>query len=243
MHTDDFKRQAARAALDHVEAGMTLGLGTGSTAAHFVDLLGVRVREGLTVVGAPTSADTKQRAEAAGVPLIEPDESTVIDLAVDGADEIDRYGALIKGGGGALLREKIIAAAAKRFIVIADASKRVAALGAFALPVEIDRFAFGLTVRAVREACADLGFKGRFTLRARSGAPDLSDGGHYIVDCALTRIDDPAALDQRLKAIPGVIETGLFSGMVDLVIVAGPSGVDRQEILRAFPRDHAKRPA
>ncbi len=228
MNADEQKRLAAAEALKLVKPGMTLGLGTGSTAAHFVDLLGARVREGLAVRGVPTSEDTRKRAAAAGIALIEPDETTSIDLAVDGTDEVDMALNLIKGGGGALLREKIIASAAARFVVIADRSKRVAHLGAFPLPVEIDRFAFGLTARRVREALAGEGLAGDIRLRGKPGdkAPFLSDGGHLILDCRLGRIAEPAALDRRLKSIPGVVETGLFVGLASLVILGGPDGVE-----------------
>ena len=228
MTPDEQKRAAAAEALKFVEPGMTLGLGTGSTAAHFIDLLGARVRDGLSVRGVPTSEDTHVRAAAAGIDLSEPDETTLIDLAVDGTDEVDTALNLIKGGGGALLREKIVAAAARRFVVIADRSKRVAVLGKFPLPVEIDRFAFGLTVRRVREALAGEGLAGDIRLRVKPGdtAPFLSDGGHFIVDCRLGRIVLPGALDAALKAIPGVVETGLFVGLADTVILGGPDGVE-----------------
>lgn len=229
MTADDFKRAAAVAAVDLVQPGMTLGLGTGSTAAHFITALGARVRDGLDVCAIPTSQDTAKKAAAAGIELIEPDEMTVIDLAVDGTDEVDGRKNLIKGGGGALLREKIIANAAARFVVIADASKQVAELGAFPLPVEIDRFAFALTVRAVREAAAALGYANAdIRLRAGPDSPSfISDGGNFILDCRLARIGDAAALDRALAAIPGVVETGLFIGMADDVILAGPDGAQR----------------
>ncbi|MBY0421596.1 MAG: ribose-5-phosphate isomerase RpiA [Parvularculaceae bacterium] len=217
---EDSKRKAAEAALALVEDGMTLGLGTGSTAAFFVKgLAGKRVK------GVATSEETRRIAESVGVAVIEADESTRIDLAVDGADEIDLRGDLIKGGGGALLREKIVASAAARFVVIADQSKAVAELGAFPLPVEIDRFAWGLAVRRIRAACSGCGLKGALTLRFRDGAPFLTDGGNYVIDCALGRIHDPAALDLALRAIPGVVTTGLFIGLADLAFVAGPGGV------------------
>lgn len=229
MSADSQKREAAAAAVELVSPGMTLGLGTGSTAAHFIELLGARVREGLVVRAAPTSEDTAKKALMAGIEMIEPDETTIIDLAIDGADEIDPHKSLIKGGGGALLREKIIAHAARRFVVIADASKRVAELGAFPLAVEIDRFAFGLTVRAVRESLAALGYKNPdVQLRpAAVGPAFISDGGNFIIDCRLGRIADPGAVDRALKSIPGVIETGLFVGMADEAIIAGPRGVER----------------
>ncbi|MEX0643841.1 MAG: ribose-5-phosphate isomerase RpiA [Parvularculaceae bacterium] len=229
MTPDEQKRLAAAEALKLVEPGMTLGLGTGSTAALFVDLLGVRVREGLAIKGVPTSEGTRTRAAAAGISLIEPDETTIIDLAVDGTDEVDMALNLIKGGGGALLREKIVASAAARFVVIADRSKRVAHLGAFPLPVEIDRFAVGLTVRRVREALAAMGLAGEIRLRVKPGdrAPFVSDGGHFILDCRLGRIASPAELDVALKSIAGVVETGLFVGLASLVILGGPDGVEK----------------
>ena len=229
MSADDYKKMAARAAVELVRPEMTLGLGTGSTAAHFIAALGEKVRSGLYVRAVPTSKDTAAKASAAGIELIEPDETTVIDLAVDGTDEVDGRKTLIKGGGGALLREKIVANAARKFVVIADASKKVAQLGAFPLPVEIDRFSYALTVQAVRKALAALGHA-TADVRLRAG-PDhptfVSDGGNFILDCRLLRIDDAAALDRALKAIPGVIETGLFIGIADEVILAGPEGVTR----------------
>ncbi len=228
MSADGYKRQAAEAAVGLVKPEMTLGLGTGSTAAHFIAALGERVREGLYVRAVPTSEDTARKASAAGIDLIEPDETTTIDLAVDGTDEVDGALSLIKGGGGALLREKIIANAARRFVVIADASKKVAQLGRFPLPVEIDRYAFALTVRAVRETLSRLGYS-RADIRLRAGAAGpqfLSDGGNFILDCALTRIENAPTLDEALKEIPGVIETGLFLGMVHRVIIAGPGGLE-----------------
>lgn len=229
MSADDFKRAAAAAAAQLVEPDMVLGLGTGSTAAHFISLLGERVRDGLYVAAVPTSEDTAKRAALAGIELVEPDEATIIDLAVDGADEVDGRKQLIKGGGGALLREKIIANAARRFVVIADASKKVAELGAFPLPVEIDRFSYGLTVRAVREALIALGFADAdVRLRATTVGPAfISDGGNFILDCRLKRLPDAPAVDRALKAIPGVVETGLFIGLADVVILAGPAGVER----------------
>ncbi len=229
MSADAYKRSAAEAAVALVEQDMLLGLGTGSTAAHFITALGARIRDGLYVSGVATSEDTARKAAAAGVDLIEPDETTIIDLAVDGTDEVDPRKQLIKGGGGALLREKIIANAATRFVVIADASKSVAELGAFPLPVEIDRFSFSLTVRAVREALAGLGYApASVNLRAGPAGPVfISDGGNFILDCPLGRIGDAAALDRALKSIPGVIETGLFVGLADEIILAGPEGVKR----------------
>ncbi len=229
MSADAYKKAAALAAVSLVRPDMTLGLGTGSTAAHFIAALGERVRGGLYVTAVPTSEDSARKAAAAGIDLVEPDETTNIDLAVDGTDEVDGAGNLIKGGGGALLREKIIANAARRFVVIADASKKVAELGAFPLPVEIDRFSFALTVRAVRDTLAGSGYAGAdVRLRAGPEGPAfISDGGNFILDCRLRRISDPGALHRALIEIPGVVETGLFIGLADEIILAGPDGLER----------------
>ena len=229
MSADEYKKTAALAAAEIVRHEMTIGIGTGSTAAHFITALGDKIRNGLYVKAVPTSQDTARKAEAAGIDLIEPDETTIIDLAVDGTDEVDGAKSLIKGGGGALLREKIVANAAKRFVVIADASKKVAELGAFPLPVEIDRFAFALTVRAVRETIGELGYAGAdVSLRAGPAGPAfISDGGNFILDCRLKRIANAVALERALIEIPGVVETGLFIGVADEIILAGPDGVER----------------
>ncbi|MEO0399256.1 MAG: ribose-5-phosphate isomerase RpiA [Pseudomonadota bacterium] len=224
---DAYKKAAADAALELVEAGMTLGIGTGTTAVHFIQGLGAK---GLPdVTGVATSEATRALAEAAGVRMIDPDEATRIDLAVDGADEIDGSLNLIKGGGGALLREKIVARAAARFVVIADSSKKVAQLGAFKLPLEIEPALFGLTITAVRGVLADAGHgNAPLQLRPREDGdgPQLSDGGGYLLDCDLRRIGDAASLDAALRGIPGLVETGLFLGMTDSAIIAGPDGVE-----------------
>lgn len=233
MNSDSLKRRAAAEAAKLVEPQMTLGLGTGSTAACFVELLGARVREGLQVQCVPTSEATRRLAEAAGIEIVEPDETTVIDLAVDGTDEVDGRLNLIKGGGGALLREKIIASAARRFVVIADSSKRVAELGRFPLPVEIDRFAYGLTVQRLRKVFAAENLPPKIQMRrGLDGSPFLSDGGNYILDCSLERIGDPERLEKKLADIPGVVESGLFVRLAGLVILASETGV---EMLRAGP--------
>lgn len=229
MDKEAGKKNAAAEALKHVADGMTLGVGTGSTAAYFIDGLAQRIADGWTLKGVPTSEETARLARAAGVEIIEPDETTVIDLAVDGADEADPALNLIKGGGAALLREKIVAGAARRFIVIADKSKRVAALGAFPLPVEIEPFGWALTVRALRETLREHGFENAgLQLRAapdNAGGAAITDGGNLIVDCKLGRIEKPAALDKALNALPGVVETGLFCGMTDLAIFGDENGV------------------
>lgn len=218
-HADRGKKSAAREAAKLVDNNMTLGIGTGSTARHFIDALAEKIAAGRRLRGVPTSEETSALARAAGVEIIAPDANTVIDLAVDGADEVDGRLNLIKGGGGALLREKIVANAAKRFVVIADSSKRVRNLGAFPLPIEIEPFGQALTVRAIGAAIAALGYQPKATaLREKDGAPFLSDGGNLIVDCAMGEITDPTALEDRLVAIPGVIDCGLFCAMTDIVI-------------------------
>jgi ribose 5-phosphate isomerase A len=223
--SDSLKRRAAEAALAFVEGGMRLGLGSGSTAEHFVRLLGQRVAGGLKVAGVPTSGRTEALAKQAGVPLAAFDGMTELDLAVDGADEIGPSLALIKGGGGALLREKIVASASHRMIVIADASKRVQQLGAFPLPIEVVVFGRSATARAVEKAAGALGLTGDIKLRIREGVPFVTDGGNHLLDASFGRIPDPEALASRLAGIPGVVEHGLFLGLADLALVASPDGV------------------
>ncbi|MEM9705321.1 MAG: ribose-5-phosphate isomerase RpiA [Pseudomonadota bacterium] len=229
--SDAFKKAAGEAAAALVETETVIGLGTGSTAAFFIEALGRRLRDGLRVAGIPTSEATRKLALAAGVDIIEPDETTKIALAIDGADEIGPRLSLIKGGGGALLREKIIAEAAERFVVIADDTKVVASLGAFPLPIEIIPFGWAITVGRIRRIFNDLGFDApKIDLRAAAPSKQFeTDGGNWIVDCHLGRIDDPYDLDQALRQLPGVVETGLFVRMADLAIVAGPDGLRRIE--------------
>ena len=223
---DGLKRAAAAAALAYVKPGAKLGLGTGSTAAHFVDLLAAKAREGLDVTCVPTSETTRRQAERLKLRLATLDEAPELDLTVDGADEFDDARRLIKGGGGALLREKIVAAASRRMVVIADQSKHVARLGAFPLPVEIDRFGARSTRLQVEAAARDLGLAGSVTeRRAVGGALFVTDGGHMILDCAFGAIGEPEALAARLGAIAGVVEHGLFLGLATTVIVAREEGV------------------
>jgi ribose 5-phosphate isomerase A len=221
------KREAARRALDLVRPGMRLGLGSGSTARHFVDLLGERVAQGLDVVGVPTSEKTRAQAESLGVRVTTLDEAPELDLTVDGADEIDPDLRLIKGGGGALLREKIVAAASKQMIVIADESKLVDRLGRFALPVEVVPFGLAATRRHITHAAAACGCRGdiRLRLKPENGGPFVTDGGHIILDCAFGAISDPAALATALQAIPGVVDHGLFIGLARGAILAGSTGL------------------
>ena len=223
--SDEQKRRAAEAALSHVEDGMRLGLGTGSTAAHFVRGLGRRVAEGLRVTGVATSKATEVLARELAVPLAPLDTAGALDLDVDGADEIGPGLALIKGGGGALLREKIVAHAAQRMIVIGDESKLVPELGAFPLPVEIVDFAVSATARAIERAAAALGLTVAVNLRQDGDAPYLTDGGNRILDASFGQIPDPEALSDALSRMPGVVEHGLFLGYADLALVASSEGV------------------
>jgi ribose 5-phosphate isomerase A len=220
------KRAAAARAIEFVRPGMKLGLGTGSTARHFVELLGERVRAGLDVVGVPTSESTRADAERSGVPLTTLDATPALDLTIDGADEIGPDLTLIKGGGGALLREKIVAAASTRMLVIADEAKWVPSLGRFPLPIEVLPFGLGATQRAIESAVAAAGAGGPLTLRrSKDGLAFVTDGGHWIIDAALGRIADPKGLAVKLAAIPGVMEHGLFIGLAQAAILAGPEGV------------------
>jgi ribose 5-phosphate isomerase A len=225
MNAETYKREAAAGALDFVRPGMRLGLGTGSTARPFVDLLGERVRAGLDVIAVPTSEATRQQAEQCGIPLTTLDETPELDLTIDGADEISPDLTLMKGGGGALLREKIVAAASTRMIVIADESKWVAMLGRFPLPIEVVPFGLAATKRAVEAATVASGCPGPVSLRRdKAGHAFVTDGGHFILDAALQRIADPRSLSDRLAAIPGVVEHGLFIGLAHAAVIAGPEG-------------------
>ena len=230
VNMDQLKRQAAARALEEVRDGMQLGLGTGSTAKHFVELLGERVAAGLKVIGVPTSEATRLDAVRCGVPLTTLDEIDHLDITIDGADEIDPELNLIKGGGGALLREKIVAAASDRMIVIADDTKWVPTLGKFPLPIEVIPFGLGATRRAIEKAFAECGVSGQMAVRkAKGGDRDghvfVTDGGHWIVDAKLGRIEDPARLAKALSVIPGVVEHGLFIGLASSAVLAGGEGI------------------
>jgi ribose 5-phosphate isomerase A len=226
MNSDAWKQMAAERAMAFVEPGMRLGLGSGSTAARFVDCLAEQVKGGLSVVCVPTSETTRLQAEAAGIPLATLDEIPFLDLTVDGADEVDSELRLIKGGGGALLREKIVATASERMIVIADIMKRVDFLGVFPLPIEVVQFGLAATRNMIEMLAADAGCHGDIKLRLGADRqPFVTDGGNYVYDCSFGRIGDPEALDEALKFIPGVVENGLFLGIADVAIIGGPEGV------------------
>jgi ribose 5-phosphate isomerase A len=223
---DQLKRLAAARALEHVQDGMRLGLGTGSTAKHFVELLGEKVASGMKVIGVPTSEATRIQAEQCGIPLTTLDAIDRLDLTVDGADELDGALNLIKGGGGALLREKIVAAASDRMIVIADETKWVDVLGRFPLPVEVIPFGLAATQRAMADTFAESGVSGQMVVRkGKDGHVFVTDGGHWIVDAHLGRIADAPRLAGLLNQIPGVVEHGLFIGLATTAVLAGAQGI------------------
>lgn len=223
---DKAKYVAARRAVDFVQPGMRLGLGTGSTAAWMVRCLGERIREeGLRVVGVPTSTRTAELARQVGVPVTSLDEARWLDLTIDGADEFDRELNLIKGGGAALLQEKIVATASDQMIVIADAAKEVAQLGAFPLPVEVIPFGWQTTKALVEETLVGLDVLNReVTLRMNGDRPLVTDESNYILDLHLKRIGNPRQLALVLNQIPGVVENGLFIDICDIVVVGHADG-------------------
>jgi ribose 5-phosphate isomerase A len=220
------KRAAAARAAAMVADGMRLGLGTGSTAALFVREVAARVRaEGLRLACVATSEATAALAREEGLTVTALDDLPRLDLTVDGADEVDPSLRLVKGGGGALLREKIVAHASDRMVVIADEGKRVPVLGAFPLPVEVVRFGWTATRRAILRILSGADVDGRdVVLRERDGAPFVTDEGHFILDIACRRIGDPPALAAALAAVPGVVEHGLFLGMAERAILGREDG-------------------
>ena len=223
MNVRDHEKQvAARAAVELVVPGSVVGLGSGSTASYAVRFLGERVREGLKIVGIPTSQKTAELAQQLGVPLGTLQEYAHIDIDIDGADEVDPQLNLIKGGGGAFLREKIIASVSRRFIVIADSAKQVARLGKFPLPVEVIPFAQGLITSRIAALGAQVSLR-----RYADGNPYVTDEGHHILDCTFGEIADPAALAQKLRAIPGAVEHGLFIGMAEMALIGKGGSVVR----------------
>jgi ribose 5-phosphate isomerase A len=213
-------------ALDEVRPGMRVGLGTGSTARHFVDLLGARVASGFECLCVATSEVTAKQARDLDIPLTNLETIDRLDLTVDGADEIGPGLALIKGAGGALLREKIVAAASDRMVAIADASKVVETLGRVPLPVEVNAFGLGATQRALEDLLNRFDAEGGMKMRLRDdGEPFVTDGGHLILDAFFGRISTPEALSAALLDIPGVVQHGLFLGICKFAYVAYPDGI------------------
>jgi ribose 5-phosphate isomerase A len=220
---EELKRQAAEHAAQYIEDGMRLGLGTGSTVRHLIEHIAARREAGewRSLVAVPTSRATEAHASERGIPLSTLDQHPALDLAIDGADEVDERLHLIKGLGGALLREKIVASASRRLVIIVDESKLVARLGSrVPLPVEVDPFGATIHLDFLRSLGADPAFR-----RDAHGRPLSTDGGHLVIDCRFPDgIDDPERVDRELHARPGILETGFFLGMTDLVVVAGESG-------------------
>jgi ribose 5-phosphate isomerase A len=220
MANDLEKEAAARASLRYIKDGQVVGLGTGTTASHFVQLLGEQVKQGLRIRGIPTSVRAAEQASSLGIPLTNFDECQQIDVTVDGADEVDPQLRLIKGGGGALLREKIVASATKQYVIVVDGSKQVATLGKFPLPVEVIKFAQALIAKKITELGAEVALR-----RTADGKPYLTDENNYILDCHFAKIRGADGLANKLSDMPGVVEHGLFINMANVVLVARGSEV------------------
>ena len=225
MSADDQKKAAAIAALDYVKPGMKVGLGTGSTAAHFITALGEKVKGGLDVLAVPTSRQTRDLAVKAGIPLTDLEKHPFLDLTVDGADEFDGKFQLIKGGGGALLLEKIVATSSRYMIVIADESKKVETLGKFALPVEVIPFGVAATAWKIERGLKICGLTGKIVLRLKDGKPFQTDNGNAMLDVSIGAIPDASRLDPLLKVIPGVVDHGLFVGICGIILMGTKDGV------------------
>ncbi|MBI0167072.1 ribose-5-phosphate isomerase RpiA [Bartonella sp. M0280] len=224
MDSLQLKKAAAAKAVEFVEDGMKLGIGTGSTANEFIRLLALRVKEGLKVTGVATSERSEQLCRELGIPVASLDEMPSLDLDIDGADEIGPKMALVKGGGGALLREKIVAFASARMLVIADQSKLVKTLGAFPLPIEVNPFGLQATKLAIVDVSKSLGLSGNISLRVKNNKTFVTDGGHFILDASFSRISDPESLSNALFSIPGVVEHGLFLNLANKSVVAMANG-------------------
>lgn len=224
MDALELKKAAAAKAVEFVKDGMKLGIGTGSTANEFIRLLAQRVKNGLRVVGVATSKQSEKLCVELGIPVAALDEVPSLDLDIDGADEIGPQMALIKGGGGALLREKIVAFSSAQMLVIADQSKLVKTLGAFALPIEVNPFGIEVTKVAIIDAAKRLGLSGNIALRTKNNKPFITDGGHFILDASFGRISDPEGLSEALFAIPGVVEHGLFLNLATKLVIAMANG-------------------
>ena len=215
MANDQEKEAAARASLQYVKDGQVVGLGTGSTAAYFIKLLGEKVKQGLRIRGIPTSIRSRELAMSLGIPLTTLDECQEIAVTVDGADEVDPQLRLIKGGGGAMLREKIVASATEKLVIVADATKQVERLGKFPLPVEVIRFAQALVAKRITALGAHVQLR-----PGPGGKPYLTDENNHILDCRFEEIRDADGLARTLSEMPGVVEHGLFIGMASVVLFA-----------------------
>ena len=227
MDKERHKQMAAEKAVEEVQSGAIIGLGTGSTVYHVLLALGKKARGGSNIIGIATSRQTEAISAEQEIPLASLAEHPVIDVTIDGADEIDANLNLIKGGGGALVREKIVAHASKRLVIVADESKLVPVLGAtFALPVEILQFGWEVTQAAINTMC------GKSTLRRNGEKPFLSDNGNYILDCHFEAIQQPAEIEAQLNNLPGVVENGLFVNRADKTIIGTASGVEIREKTR-----------
>jgi ribose 5-phosphate isomerase A len=220
MANDREKEAAARASLRFVEDGQIVGLGTGSTAAYFIQQLGAEVKKGLRIRGIPTSDRSREQAASLGIPLTTLDEFPQIDVTVDGADEVDPQLRMIKGGGGALLREKIVASATRQLVIVVDASKRVPVLGRFPLPVEVIKFARAVVVQKIEALGAKVELR-----RGADGQPFLTDENNYILDCRFEQIPDADGLARRLSDMAGIVEHGLFIGMANVLLAANESDI------------------
>lgn len=218
--SDEEKVEAARASLRFVRDGQIVGLGSGSTAAQFIRLLGEQVKNGLRIRGIPTSEHSREQAASLGIPLTTLDECPEIDVTVDGADEVDPQLRLIKGGGGALLREKIVASATRQQVIVVDETKRVPVLGKFPLPVEVIKFAQAVVAKKITALGAAVSMR-----RQADGTPYLTDENNHILDCRFGQIHDADGLARQLSDMPGVVEHGLFIGMANVVLVASGSEI------------------
>ncbi|KAB8126178.1 ribose-5-phosphate isomerase RpiA [Gracilibacillus oryzae] len=222
-NSDQLKHNVAKEAVKYVKDGMKLGLGSGSTMYFFMKELGERVSNGLKVIGIPTSNKTAEWAKEFNVPLADFSQIQELDLAIDGADEVDPNLQLIKGGGGALLREKVVAAAAKEFLVIADESKVVENLGKFPLPIEVIPFGWEVTANKITALGCEL------ALRKVNDQIYITDNGNYILDCKFGRIQDPEKLNRELQSIVGIVENGLFINIASKVLISNPEQVKVME--------------
>lgn len=227
---DKAKQAAGRYAAGLINDGDRVGLGTGSTAKHLVEALAERVKGGLNVTCASTSTATTELARELGIKVFSPDEIGHLDITLDGADEFNKEGVLVKGGGGALLQEKIVASMSDRMVVVVDNTKLVDTLGAFPLPIEIVRFAPGTTTQMIREALAEFGvIDPKLVLRQAGDGPFITDNDAYIIDAHIGVLPDPVGLAARLVAIPGVVESGIFLDLAKGLVTGFPDGTATYE--------------